>query len=104
MRAIVLSLAVLASCAAPAPAQTEPTSKFDTRITLAMNQATLAEALSRVAKESGLNIILNGGVDRRAICTFSVSDVPASEVVEAIAKTFGLKVVREKYDILRITS
>jgi len=107
MRAIVLSLAVLASCAAPAPAPApakEP-SRFDTRITLDLNRASFEEAVDQIARLSKLNVILDRTKDISGIVTLSVNQVPAGEVLEAVAKTFGFKVVRiDKYNIARITS
>jgi hypothetical protein len=107
MRAFVLSLAVVASCAspAPAPAPAEPSSTTDTRITLALNRASFRDAVDMIAKLSNLNVILDNTKDLSGTVTMSVTDVPAGEVLEAVAKTFGFKVVRvPKYNIVRITS
>src|SRR5688572_6547192 len=111
MRAFSLSLLVLASCASPLPADvppptpTEKPSIFDRPITISLRRATAREAFSQIARLSHLNVILNGDVGERGIVTLSVKDVPACEVLEAVAKTFGLKATRvDPYDIVRISA
>lgn len=107
MRAFSLSLLVLASCASLTPAEPAPTeekaSRFDTRISFQLQRASLHEALSLITRKSGLHIVVQPGVS--GTLTMSVNDVPAGEVVEAVAKTFGLKATRvDSLDIVRVSA
>lgn len=108
MRAFLLSLLIMACCASPAadpptpPAQSEPPSNFDTPISLDLQRASLREALDRIARLSNLNIIYGVDMDRGGILTMSVHERPAGEVLDAVAATFRLKVIRMKDDVARV--
>ena len=106
MRMLLPALLILASCASPSTppsSEPKPVSAFDTPISVNLQKATLKDALSQIARSSNLNVILvhqDGG----GTVSMSVTDRPAGEVLDSVAKTFGMVAIRsEKNNIVRIT-
>lgn len=98
MRVFIPALLLLASCAtptpAPAPVEEKPVSPFERRITFNLQRASINTAFDLIARLTGLDIIVNK--EAAGTLTMSVNNLPAGEVVDAVAKTFGLVAIRQE--------
>lgn len=104
----LLALAVLAGCSSgPAPAPSEDVASAnspapkDTRLTLNFQRADLKTVFDLIARSTGLNIILEKGASGRL--TMSTNNLPAGDILEAVAKTFDLKLVYAPGNIVRVS-
>ena len=107
MRSLIPAVLILASCtsqpAPPSQPETRSESAFDTPISVSLQRATLKDALSQIARSSNLNVILDPN-DEVGTVTMSVREAPAGEVLDSVAKTFGMVAIRSpKNNIVRIT-
>src|SRR5262245_15558238 len=84
-------------CAATPP---EPP-KAETRITYAVQKADLRTAVEQIARRGNLSVILDADVP--GTLSMSLNEVPPRDALEAVAKTFSLKVTDEPSGIIRIS-
>ena len=102
MRILIPALLLLASCASPAPASKVGSAPDEGRITFHMQRADVREILDLIARRGRMSIILDGDV--KGTATLSVDNLPAREVLEAVAKTFNLKLKDESAGIVRVSA
>ena len=70
------------------------------RVTLSIRKGTLPKVLEALARLTDMNFISDAGV--QGTVTMSVSDRPAGEVLEAVARTFHVKVLYLKDNLVRL--
>lgn len=70
------------------------------RVTYNFPDAEVRQVISVIAMDAGASVIISPGV--KGSLPIIVKDVPWMEVLDGIAKTMDLAIVREKYNLMRI--